>query len=232
MREYSRDVIHGFESRRAGRYVRDVVPTRQPTPADPLYLVLGRFAVEFSQFVGHMEAGLRSVAAIGRGTAGMRTLQVVTAELAADQLRNIFFAVCTALTELDPDEQTIRDKLNGRARKLIETRNQVFHAVWFPASTTGLEEGGVETRWDTPLGVYQRVSHKETLGIARRDLRFEIAELDALADEAAEMRRLIWAFSSGCAERDPDWPGVAQRLGFVEGTLVCRDPILPKPSSE
>jgi hypothetical protein len=192
---------------------------RSSTPADPLYLALGRFLVEFSQFVGHMQAGLLAVAGTGRGVDVGKAWQIATTELAADQLRNVFFATCSALTALSADEAKIRDGLNKQARQLIEDRNRVMHGVWYASSTTG----GEETRWDKPLGLYERISLKEDRGITDRSLELTIPELEALADVAREMRALVWEFVSGCLRVGPPWPGVADRLQVHEGKVIRRE---------
>ena len=85
---------------------------RQPDEADQTYRALGRFVVAFSHLVASMQAGVISVAGIGRGAEPITALQITLAEANADQVRRVFFSTCTALTDLTDDEKTIRNKLN------------------------------------------------------------------------------------------------------------------------
>jgi hypothetical protein len=90
---------------------------RTPTPADGLYLALGRFVVEFSQFVQNLRFGVIDLGVVeGRylespDGAPPKVLEILTAELTAEPLRMAFFATCHALVDLDPDEEKIRDDL-------------------------------------------------------------------------------------------------------------------------
>ena len=48
-------------------------------------------------------------------------------------------------------------------------------------------------------------------------------ELAALVDEANEVAGLYWEYQWGLFDPSDDMPGVVDRLGFQDGTLVRRD---------
>jgi hypothetical protein len=197
------------------------------TSADTVYLAIGRFVVEFSQFVENLREGLIGVA---QGTTEYReddlrtALEIVTTEMTADPLQNLFFATCSVLCILDDGERRIRDILAIRARDLIKERNEIQHGFWILAAVSP----GEPARFDLPLRVYDRLSRKE--GIAHRGKELTIPDLEALADEADEMRRLIAKFAQGCAQqREHVSLGVREYFELQGDRLVERNP--PPPAS-
>lgn len=202
---------------------RRMSDVRQPTPGDPVYLAVGRFVVEYSQFIEHMQSGMVVAAGIGRGMPVLSALTIATTPLTDDDLRKVFFAACSVIGELRDDEIAIRDNLNKRAQKLIEIRNRLLHSRWFLASKTGDDP----VTWDSPLGDNARVTHNAEGGISRdRSAEVPVPELEGYADEAATIAGLVWEFATGCqASYLPKWPRVGGRLAIDNGTVVRRVPI-------
>ena len=170
---------------------------------------LGRFVVSFSQLEEAMRMGVVSVAGIGRGTDVVTALQITLAGSTADQTRAVFFATCSALFDLTPDEEAIRNKLQAEVRELIERRNEILHGAWI------LD--------DSPdgSGFHTKVAPREPSGVAYRSL--DPADLPGLAEQADRLRHLVWAFASGCKPGLPtDWPRVAERLALRDGVVERR----------
>ena len=95
---------------------------RQPTPADSLYLALGRFVVAFSQYIGMLQLGFRMLMPpVNHPAPGLLTI-ILTAETDADILRRGYFAACAHLAGLDQDELEIARKLERRAEKRFSSR--------------------------------------------------------------------------------------------------------------
>jgi hypothetical protein len=174
---------------------------RTSTPADGLYLALGRFVVEFSQFVQNLRFGVIDVGVVeGRypespDGAPPKVLEILTAEMTAEPLRKAFFAACHALANLDPDEEKIRDDLAKRAADLIQTRNAVQHGLWMG------DASGPDTGWEVPLAAYERLAFNPEGISGSRSIERTIPELERMADEAAEMVSLIAAFADGCSRQ-------------------------------
>jgi hypothetical protein len=189
----------------------------QPSGPDLAYRVIGRFVVEFSNFVHAMEGGLIHITAAGRGMEAITGWQAALTGVGARRMLDLFFAVATATCDLDDQEERIRDSLHGDSRQLIDTRNRVAHGTWLLASKTGDEP----VRWDSPVLVYTGLSFKE--GLRARSQRFTFNELESLSDEASRLRELMWTFASGCMQLGMQMPRVRDRLEISDGKVVRRD---------
>jgi hypothetical protein len=98
-----------------------------------------------------------------------------------------------------------------------------MHAVWFTHRHGGDEPSSrVE-----PTGFYDRISHKSETGLSDHAVRDKIPELEALADEAREMARLVWLLASGCRATRMRVPRVSGYLQLADGIVSGRDPYLP-----
>jgi hypothetical protein len=166
--------------------------TRASTPDGPFYLAMGRFVVEFSQFVFFLQEGCILVAQQGHHDIQPQ-LRIATIQLTDRRLVGAFFATCNSAVTLDADERQIRDSLNSRADRLVAERNRILHGQWVgspPDGETLLERHGLN----------YKIAPTAAAGIADRTVKLTASKLEQHADEAVEMGRLVWEFAVGCAE--------------------------------
>ncbi len=81
----------------AGKLRPMELPPTDPAQTDRIYRALGRFIVNFSQLVGHMEAGLMMFARTGGPLDSTNAWRVGLTGIAADRLRVVFFVVASSI---------------------------------------------------------------------------------------------------------------------------------------
>src|ERR1700752_783312 len=177
----------------------------KPDPAefDPIYRAIGRFMVEFSQVVEHMRAALHALS-MGHATNDMqrawRAALAVVPSTAT--MIDMFFAVHTILVPVSDDEKHIRDLIYQDVKRLNSQRNRIAHAGWYG------------------LAAVRGTLGQE--GVKIQDEEFPVAKLESLADQADEVRRVVWALYSG-SHGPADWPRIGDRLGVEDGRVVRKD---------
>lgn len=85
--------------------------------ADRIYRALGRYLVEFSQLIWHMQSGVSHMAG---GGAANKAWRIGLAGLEADRLRRIFFVTATETGEPAAEEERIRNKLFAQMQLAVE----------------------------------------------------------------------------------------------------------------
>ncbi len=105
-------------------------------------------------------------------------------------------------------------------KDLLPLRNRIAHGIWYTGRTTGDEA----TRFDEAFVHYTKLSEKE--GLVARDVSYTAMQLEALAEEAEDLRILVWQFASGCSNSislGPQFPRVGDYLALVDGKVEKRD---------
>lgn len=187
-----------------------------PQARDEALQLIGRFFVNFSRYITHLELGL-SWCIGGFGDPRInRTMWAVTNGMEANRLREAFFAATILVREPTEQEHKIRKELNKRAQELGKRRNDLAHGAWYLFSSS---EGEAVYK---PTLLRKSVKLNEEPGHRRVVESHE--ELAALAQEAEDVADLVWQYIDGLLLYHPGLPGVTDRLGFDnDGKLVRQD---------
>lgn len=178
-----------------------------PAALDEGLRLIGRFVVNFSRYISHLEIGLWHCAGPG-DTHAARTIQALTGRVEERVLRDAFFAATVLVREPTDEERLIRTALNKRGQDLAARRNDFAHGMWFTSSSASESDSATLMRLGGKLNeepVYRTVVQS-------------LEEIRALAQEAEEVALLVWEYISGLFF--PGTPEVCERLGFEDRVLV------------
>jgi hypothetical protein len=152
---------------------------------EELYAAIGRFAVKFEHVVHAMERCVSTLLTV-HGLRNAALANAVLSGLTADPLLAIFRA---SLVEVrgatsGTEDDRILKALFARIRKLIESRNDVIHRMWFVGWAADTDED-----FSAVTGIKFKNTGK---GVEFRTLDFTKQDFDALSAEADEIARMVW----------------------------------------
>lgn len=173
--------------------------------ADALYRAIGRFIVEYSRLDGRMRNLMDHLVLIhrGGGVVAIPWMAALGQITTSDKMSAVFFSVCSAMRELEPDEIAIQAALRAQIKALRKKRTHVAHDVW---------QVGSDTSAASSIRLGFSGGH-DTIHVRFRNP----PDIEALADEAVELAELVHAFAEGCASQGA---GVADRLELAGGRVV------------
>jgi beta-mannanase len=148
-----------------------------------IYAAIGQFAVKFEHVCHSMQMGIMAILQ-KHGLKDQTIGQAVLAGMTAGPLRESFISVIQKTYHPWSDkEQKMIKNINQRIQKLIETRNDMLHRMWFVG-------WGSESQEDFSSAHGSKFKNTGK-GVEQRGLDYSASDFDLLSLQADDLNKLV-----------------------------------------